>query len=88
MTNKTRQIQPSPPSPTFAVEYDQTDVVSKASALAGMTEIEMNALRLAAAISAMSQADFLKDLLLAAAESYLSEMGGGQVYLRDFGVEE
>lgn len=83
MTNKNRILKPSPPSPAYAVDYECHDVVSKVSALAGLSEVEMNALRLAAAISEMSQADFLKDLFLAAAESHLSELGSGQIYLRD-----
>jgi hypothetical protein len=77
-----RSIQPFPPSPEYAVEYECNDVISRTAALAGLNEVEMNAVRLAAAISEMSQAEFLQDLLLAAAESYVSELGAGQIYLR------
>ena len=70
-------------SSEFAVEYDCTDLASKVAGLVGMNEVQMNALRLAVAVAGTSQADFLKDILLAGAESLISEIGGSGITLRD-----
>jgi len=64
------------------VDYDCHDTAAKVSALAGLSEVEMNAVRLAASISGMSQEEWMKDILLASAESYISDLGG-QISLRE-----
>ena len=51
--------------------------------MVGMDEIQMNALRLAVAVSGQSQADLIKDLLLAGTESLVSELGAVGFSLRD-----
>jgi len=77
-----RLLNPADITPTFFQQYDCHDTAAKVSALAGLSEVEMNAVRLAASISGMSQEEWMKDILLASAESYISELGG-QISLRD-----
>jgi len=72
-----------PPSHEYAVEYDCPDLASKVAGMVGMDEIQMNALRLAVAVSGQSQADLIKDLLLAGTESLVSELGAVGFSLRD-----
>jgi len=77
-----RLLKPTDTTPTLFQQYDCHDTAAKVSALAGLSEVEMNAVRLAASISGMSQEEWMKDILLASAESYISELGG-QISLRD-----
>lgn len=76
MTKQTsRQIQPSPKSPSYLVDYDCPDLAAKVAAMVGMDMVQMNALRVAIATTEETQADWMRDALLASAEAYIAEVG-------------
>jgi hypothetical protein len=72
-----------PRSPEYLVEYDCPDLASRVAGMVGLDEVQMNALRLAVAVSGMSQAEFIRDILLAGAEALIGEMGAVGFSLRD-----